>query len=56
MKLDGSTPRKYGLRLVSDSRYLDVKKHLHVLTNIPVQQFMLAELINAQIKVFIERL
>lgn len=51
MRLDGSVPVKYGLRLNSDSRYYDVKQHLHVLTSIPPHQLMLTELANAQIKV-----
>ncbi|KAK4322970.1 hypothetical protein Pmani_006294 [Petrolisthes manimaculis] len=50
VRLDGSVPVKYGLRLNSDSRYYDVKQHLHVLTSIPPYQLMLTELANAQIK------
>ncbi|XP_071551468.1 ubiquitin carboxyl-terminal hydrolase 32 isoform X3 [Panulirus ornatus] len=50
VKLDGSVPVKYGLRLNSDSRYYDVKQHLHILTSIPPHQIMLSELANAQIK------
>ncbi|XP_069942662.1 ubiquitin carboxyl-terminal hydrolase 32 isoform X2 [Cherax quadricarinatus] len=50
VKLDGSVPVKYGLRLNSDSRYYDVKQHLHILTGIPPHQIMLSELANAQIK------
>lgn len=53
VKLDGSVPVKYGLRLNSDSRYYDVKQHLHVLTSIPPHQIMLSELANAQIKVIV---
>ncbi|KAK7036664.1 Ubiquitin carboxyl-terminal hydrolase 32, partial [Halocaridina rubra] len=50
IKLDGSVPVKYGLRLNSDSRYYDVKQQLHVLTGVPPHQIMLSELANAQIK------
>ena len=51
VRLDGSVPVKYGLRLNSDSRYYDVKQHLHVLTSIPPHQIMLSDVSNAQIKV-----
>lgn len=51
IKLDGSVPVKYGLRLNSDSRYYDVKQQLHLLTSIPPHQMMLSELANGQIKV-----
>ncbi|XP_027228164.1 ubiquitin carboxyl-terminal hydrolase 32 isoform X2 [Penaeus vannamei] len=50
IKLDGSVPVKYGLRLNSDSRYYDVKQQLHLLTSIPPHQMMLSELANGQIK------
>ncbi|XP_045101683.1 ubiquitin carboxyl-terminal hydrolase 32-like isoform X2 [Portunus trituberculatus] len=50
VRLDGSVPVKYGLRLNSDSRYYDVKQHLHILTSIPPHQIMLSDVSNAQIK------
>ena len=53
IKLDGSVPVKYGLRLNSEGRYCDVKQQLHILTGIPPHQIMLSELANAQIKVSI---
>ncbi|XP_068211640.1 ubiquitin carboxyl-terminal hydrolase 32 isoform X1 [Palaemon carinicauda] len=50
IKLDGSVPVKYGLRLNSEGRYVDVKQQLYLLTGIPPHQIMLSELSNAQIK------
>ena len=51
LRLDGTTPIKYGLRLISDAKYKDVKWHLNALTGISQHQFMLAELYSAQVKV-----
>ncbi|XP_076059243.1 ubiquitin specific protease 32 isoform X2 [Oratosquilla oratoria] len=50
MRLDGSVPVKYGLRLNSDARYSDIKRHLHPLTGIHPHHIMLTELANAQVK------
>ncbi|KAG1684339.1 Ubiquitin carboxyl-terminal hydrolase 32 [Nymphon striatum] len=50
IKLDGSIPIKYGLRLGQDCKYISVKEDLSKLCYIPKQQFLLAEICNASIK------
>ena len=42
--LNGDVPRKYGLRLIEDSKYRDIKKKLHAMTGILPQHLMLADL------------
>lgn len=48
--LNGSVPIKYGLRLNSESRYWDLKKHLSILSNLEPEKMLVCELANAQIK------
>ncbi|XP_063695674.1 ubiquitin carboxyl-terminal hydrolase 32 isoform X2 [Culicoides brevitarsis] len=48
--LNGSVPIKYGLRLNSESRYWDLKKHLSTLCNLEPEKMLVCELANAQIK------
>jgi len=51
VKLDGSVPVKYGMRLNMDSKYSAVKEHLSQLTGLPVCKLVLAEVASAQLKV-----
>lgn len=56
VKLDGSVPVKYGMRLNMDSKYSAVKEHLSQLTGLPVCKLVLAEVASAQLKVRPEQL
>ena len=51
MRLDGSTPTKYGLRLNMDEKYKGLKKQLSQLTSIPMPQILLVEIFGALVKV-----
>ena len=51
VRLDGSTPTKYGLRLNMDEKYKGLKRHLGELCDIPATQLLLAEVFGALIKV-----
>ena len=51
MRLDGSIPIKYGLRLSVDEKYKALKKHISILTSLPVSQILLAEVLGAVVKV-----
>ncbi len=51
MRLDGSIPIKYGLRLSVDEKYKALKKHVSILTSLPVTQILLAEVMGAVVKV-----
>jgi len=51
VKLDGSVPVKYGMRLNMDSKYSAVKEHLSQLTGLPACKLTLAEVASAQLKV-----
>ncbi len=53
MRLDGSMPIKYGLRLSVDEKYKALKKHISILTSLPVTQILLVEIIGALVKVSI---
>ncbi|KAK2185909.1 hypothetical protein NP493_217g02044 [Ridgeia piscesae] len=52
VRLDGSTPTKYGLRLNMDEKYKGLKRHLGELCDIPATQLLLAEVFGALIKSF----
>ena len=51
MRLDGSTPTKYGVRLNMDEKYRGLKKQLSELTDIPTPQILLVEVFGALVKV-----
>ena len=51
MRLDGSIPIKYGLRLSVDEKYKALKKHISILTSLPVTQILLSEVLGAVVKV-----
>ena len=51
MKLNGSVPVKYGIRLNMDEKYKDLKKHLGDLSSIPPAQLLLTEIGGAVVKV-----
>ncbi|XP_064618756.1 ubiquitin carboxyl-terminal hydrolase 32-like [Lineus longissimus] len=50
IKLDGSVPVKYGLRLNMDEKYKTLKKQLSEHSNIPFNRILLVELFGAVIK------
>ena len=51
LRLDGSTPVKYGLRLPMDATYDILKERLFPLCNVPSDHLLLAEVSGAMIKV-----
>ena len=51
MRLDGSTPTKYGLRLNMEEKYRGLKQHLTELSGIPAPQLLLVEIFGALVKV-----
>lgn len=50
MRLDGHTPVKYGLRLNSEAKYLELKEELHLLCDIPPEQLLIADVSYSQIR------
>lgn len=52
IKLDGSTPVRYGLRLNMDEKYTGLKKQLSELCSLKPEQILLAEVHTSNIKVF----
>uniref|UniRef100_A0AAQ4P084 Ubiquitin carboxyl-terminal hydrolase 32 n=1 Tax=Gasterosteus aculeatus aculeatus TaxID=481459 RepID=A0AAQ4P084_GASAC len=52
IKLDGSTPVRYGLRLNMDEKYTGLKKQLSELCGLKPEQILLAEVHTANIKNF----
>ncbi|XP_035767256.1 ubiquitin carboxyl-terminal hydrolase 32 [Neolamprologus brichardi] len=52
IKLDGSTPVRYGLRLNMDEKYTGLKKQLSELCSLKPEQILLAEVHSSNIKVF----
>ncbi|XP_036392640.1 ubiquitin carboxyl-terminal hydrolase 32-like isoform X5 [Megalops cyprinoides] len=52
IKLDGSTPVRYGLRLNMDEKYTGLKKQLSELCNLKPEQILLAEVHSSNIKNF----
>lgn len=51
IKLDGTVPVKYGLRMNADDKHSIVKSKLSSLSGITANNLKLAEIIGAQIKV-----
>lgn len=51
IKLDGTVPVKYGLRMNADDKHSVVKSKLSMLSGISANNLKLAEIIGAQIKV-----
>ena len=51
IRLDGSVPVKYGIRLNMDEKYKALKKELSSLTNIPGDQIQLVEILGPVVKV-----
>lgn len=51
IKLDGSTPVRYGLRLNMDEKYTGLKKQLSELCSLKPEQILLAEVHTSNIKV-----
>uniref|UniRef100_A0A672QVL1 ubiquitinyl hydrolase 1 n=1 Tax=Sinocyclocheilus grahami TaxID=75366 RepID=A0A672QVL1_SINGR len=52
IKLDGSTPVRYGLRLNMDEKYMGLKKQLGELCSLKPEQILLAEVHTSNIKNF----
>ncbi|KAK1158206.1 ubiquitin carboxyl-terminal hydrolase 32-like [Acipenser oxyrinchus oxyrinchus] len=52
IKLDGSTPIRYGLRLNMDEKYTGLKKQLSELCSLKPEQILLAEVYGSNIKNF----
>ncbi|XP_051534431.1 ubiquitin carboxyl-terminal hydrolase 32-like isoform X1 [Myxocyprinus asiaticus] len=52
IKLDGSTPVRYGLRLNMDEKYMGLKKQLSELCSLKPEQILLAEVLTSNIKNF----
>lgn len=48
--LNGSTPIKYGLRLNSEAKYLELKEQLYKLCGIAPERLLLAEVAYSQIR------
>ncbi|XP_035896794.1 ubiquitin carboxyl-terminal hydrolase 32 isoform X2 [Anopheles stephensi] len=53
MLLDGSVPVRYGLRLNSEMKYWDLKKHLSDLCGLEPDQMLICELSNSQIRLIL---
>jgi hypothetical protein len=51
IKLDGTTPVRYGLRLNMDEKYTGLKKQLSDLCGLKSEQILLAEVHGSNIKV-----
>lgn len=51
IKLDGTTPIRYGLRLNMDEKYTGLKKQLSELCSLKPEQILLAEVHTSNIKV-----
>ena len=51
MRLDGSVPVKYGLRLNTDDKYKSLKKQLADLCDMRADQLVLAEIGGAMVRV-----
>lgn len=56
IKLDGTTPVRYGLRLNMDEKYTGLKKQLSELCSLKPEQILLAEVHTSNIKVWIRSL
>lgn len=55
IKLEGSTPVRYGLRLNMDEKYTGLKKQLSELCSLKPEQILLAEVHSSNIKVHTEQ-
>ena len=55
IKLDGSTPVKYGLRLPMDATYDLLKERLSAMCGVSSEHLLLAEILGAMIKVIASR-
>lgn len=53
IKLDGTTPVRYGLRLNMDEKYTGLKKQLSDLCGLKSEQILLAEVHGSNIKVIL---
>lgn len=51
IKLEGSTPVRYGLRLNMDEKYMGLKRQLSELCSLKPEQILLAEVHTSNIKV-----
>lgn len=51
IKLEGSTPVRYGLRLNMDEKYMGLKKQLSELCSLKPEQILLTEVHTSNIKV-----
>lgn len=56
IKLDGTTPVRYGLRLNMDEKYTGLKKQLSELCGLKPEQILLAEVHSSNIKVGIKKI
>ena len=56
IKLDGTTPVRYGLRLNMDEKYTGLKKQLSDLCGLKSEQILLAEIHGSNIKVILTSL
>lgn len=50
VKLDGTVPVRYGVRLNSEARYAELKDRLHRLCGVLPQRLLLAEVADSQIR------
>ncbi|XP_021349870.1 ubiquitin carboxyl-terminal hydrolase 32-like isoform X2 [Mizuhopecten yessoensis] len=50
MRLEGTVPKKYGLRLNMDEKYRALKRELSKLTNIPFEQILFVEIMGPLVK------
>lgn len=50
IRLDGSVPVKYGLRLNMDEKYRALKRELSSLTTVPAEQILLVEIVGPVVK------
>lgn len=50
VRLNGTTPVKYGMRLNSEAKYLELKEQLNKLCGIPAHRLLLAEIAYSQIR------
>ena len=51
VRLDGKTPVRYGLRLNRDDTFLELRKQLSTLCDLPVDAILLAEVASSTVKV-----
>ena len=51
MRQDGSVPVKYGLTMDMEARYTSIKTNLSKLCNIPVENLLLVDVVQSQLRV-----